>query len=339
MIERYIELRNTINVDLEVFNNKDFEEFERYTYTKEEQEFMDSDWSINQDLIDYIFNDLDPNYTLEEQVAHIYIKMCFILEYNDTYNVDMTYSTKYSKEKQERISLAYPFVICGEFSRLATKIFNQLDSNLEARCIKDEYGTHEYIGILIKDKNIRVDLEGTQRVIKNTIYNDLSRAKLGLQLLGIKYIQDREDIFKEAFNKVYKNLLKNKKIQTEDLLTEYKKIIEEPKTEIDFMENMNYFLKHMREKNIRGNDLICTFYLLLNNNYFGDIDYANIGCEFSEERERNVIIKDKDNYYILRCITGELINTTINKLNEMFQKHTISYEDEEYTLQGIGIKK
>lgn len=339
MIERYIYLRNTINVDLETFNNQHFEEFERYTYTKEEQEFMDSDWLINKELISYIFDDLDPTYTIEEQVAHIYIKMCFILQYNDTYNVDTSYSPKYSKEKQERISPAYPFVICGEFSRIATKIFNQLDSNIEARCIKDEYGAHEYVGILIKDKNIRIDLEGTKRVIKTTIFSDLSRAKLGLQLLGVKYIQDREHIFENAFNEVYKKLLKDKKIQTEDLLAEYKKIIDEPKTEINFIENMNYFLKNMKEKNIRGNDLICTFYMLATNKYFGDIIYSNIGCDFSEERERNVIINVKENYYILRCITGELINTTTRNLNELFEKGTITYENEKHTLQGIGIKK
>lgn len=339
MIKRYLQLRNIINVDLDVFDNINFYRYMHTTNSKKEQNLMDNDWTINQDLLDYIFNDLNPNYTIEEKIAHIYIKLCFILKYNDNFYTDYTYNPNYNRKKQESISPKSPFIICGEFARLCTKIFNNLDSQVEARCIKKIIGEHEFFSILIKDKNIRIDFEATSQTNEGTFFNDLSRAKLGLELLGIKLVADRNHIFENAFNKVYKKLLEDKKIQTEDLISAYEKITNIEKTKNDSKEKIISFLEHMKKNNIEGNELLCSFYHFALSNTFGNIKFSNVICDFTERTERDALILINNEYYILRTLDKELLNISQDTLELMFENGTITYEDSEYTIKGIGGKK
>lgn len=61
---------------------------------------IDNDWKMDESIRDYIYKDMDPNYNLEEKIAFIYLKLCLILEYEESYllfdNIKSTYKKRYN---------------------------------------------------------------------------------------------------------------------------------------------------------------------------------------------------------------------------------------------------
>lgn len=351
MLDRYLQLRDIVNIDMRMLGDEPFGEEGCLAYYFEKQKYIDNDWKVNSKLFEYIMNDLDPEYTLEEKIAHIYIKACEALRYNDKYLI-YKYETQYDKDRQEAISLENNAVICSEFSRLCTNILSKLDDRLEVRCVCPRGSMHEAVGILITDKNIRVDLEATEA---DSMFNDLARVKLGLPLRGVHYYYDRNNEFKDAFNRVYNKLLKNRTIETESLISSYEEVCRKREGYVDFEENLDNFLNQMRQRKIAGAELYGSFLHLKHIGYFGEIKHSLVvesenmtlsernELDFDEEildgLERNVIINHADNYYLLRMNNPEICKMRKNELNEMFDADKVDYLDDKHSLEGIGSTK
>lgn len=347
MLNRYLELRNIINVDIKVLGDEPFGEEGCFAYYPSRQQEIDKDWQVNQKLLNYVMDDMKPDYTLLDKVCHIYIKLCYALRYSNVYKV-YEYGTDYMKERQEAISLDNNEVICSEFAILCAHIFNQLDDRLEARCVAPDGWGHEAVGILIRDKNIRIDFEA---INVNNGFNDLGRAKLGLPFAGIHYICDRNNEFKESFEKVYNNFRKENKVETGNLISAYEQLVSQKDFVIDTSQNLTEFVERMRIKNVIGNELLNSFMFLEKIGYFGDIKYAFVGedrkitftertdieslMKFLDGLEENIIICNDNNYYLLRLNDCQVYLMKKEALNALFDNDKMFYIDEDHTIEGI----
>lgn len=352
MLNRYIELRKKINVDLKMLGDEIFNQNERTSYSKELQQKIDNDWSAHPKLIEYIMNDMDPQYNILEQIIHIYIKLCLALRYNLGYHIQ-GWGTTYNKNRQESITPTNNEIICSEFSILATNIINKLSEDIEARCIITGKDQHLSFGILHQKKNIRINFDSTKLVDD---FDDLGRVKLGLPLNGIIYICDRNNEFKTAFEKVYDKFCKQNKIETKDLIKAYEIIStqQDIPIEIDFYESISEFIEQMKTKNVVGSELLGVFKLLVKNGYFGNIKYSIVGEDkkltFSERKklstpqelldglEENIIIQNQEDYYLLRLNDCYIIPMSIDELNILFDSDKMAYFNPKHRIEGIGVK-
>lgn len=351
MLLRYLKLRKIVNVDIPMLGEEVFNQDGKSSYSKEYQQQIDNDWRVNPDMMSYIMKDMAPEYNLLEQISHIYIKLCQVLRYNLGYHIK-SWRTEYNKQRQESISPENNQIICSEFSMILTNIINKLDKSVEARCIVTGKEQHLSVGILIKDKNIRVDLDST-KVIDN--FDDLGRIKLGMKLVGVNYLCDRAGEFEKAFNKVYDRICGAQQIKIEDLITAYEILPQKQQINVNFYENMQEFVKQMKEKNVVGSELLSVFKMLNNNGYFGNIRYSIVGQDkkltFGERElfetaeevldglEENIIINYENEYYLLRLDACELIQMSIEKLNELFEANKMRYFNLKYRIDGVGVKQ
>ena len=350
MFLKYLNLRKIINVDIKMLGEEVFKQEDKSVYSKEYQEYIDSDWNINPTLEAYIFKDINPQYNIMEKICHIYLKLCQALRYNLGYHIKR-WRAEYNKERQESITPENNKIICSEFSMILTNIINKLDDSVEARCIVTGKEQHLSVGIIIRDKNIRIDLDST-KVIDN--FDDLARIKLGMPLVGINYLCDRNSEFKKAFDKVYDDMYGKTQIKTEDLIEAYETLTPKQEIIIDFYENIAEFTKRMKKKNVVGSELLSVFKMLYSKGYFGKITYSIIGedkkltfierakletaKEVLDGLEENIIIKNKDEYYLLRLDECELIQMTKEELNELFENDKMRYFNPKHKIEGVGVK-
>ena len=244
MKKRYHQLRNMINVDIALLGEEVFNQEGRTSYSKEQQEKVDNDWQVNAELMTYIMEDMDSEYNTLEQISHIYLKLCYALRYNLGYHI-RNWHAKYDKTRQEAITPENNEIICSEFSILCTNIINKLYKDVEARCIITGKEQHLLFGILHKEKNIRINFDSTK--VDNE-FDDLARVKLGLPLVGVKPICDRNNEFKIAFEKVYDRLCKKNRVETATIITAYDTLRAKKEIKIDFYENITEFLVRMKQK-------------------------------------------------------------------------------------------
>lgn len=358
MLNRYLRLRKIVNVDIKMLGENPFNHGGRYSYSKETQVQIDNDWNINQAILEYVMKEMDPAYTMLEKICHIYIKVCQAMRYNLGYHIKK-WGTQYSKKRQESISLKNNEVTCSEFSFICTNIiskfiFNKLDSNTEIRCIVVGKEQHVLFGILVRDKNIRINFDSTCFAPNDDKFDDLGRIKLGLPLIGIEYICDRNDEFKNAVEKVYSRLCGDMQIETEDLISYYEMLPSKKQLLVNFYENINEFLKRMKDKNVVGSELLGTFKKLHQIGYFGNIVYSIVGedkkmnfnerfkMESPEEildgLEENIIIDNNGEYFLLRLNQCEIYPINLEELNLLFEEGKMRYFNPQYKIKGIGIK-
>ena len=338
MKEKYYRLKELITVsdktkqeEIEITAN------DGYVYSYHKQKYIDNDWKLDKSIEDYVFDGMNPNYSIEEKIAYIYIKLCILLEYEGSYMKDTSINSLYSKEIMESIKVDNPNILCSDFSHIFTKIINKLE-NIDSRSVRCGIGerVHEYTTLLIKNKNIRIDFEP---IDVQERFNDLTSAKLGLELTGIKYVKDENNIFKNAFNKVYQDLLAKQVITTYDLIKQYEQLYLKD-IPINFEEKQNSFLDEMKRKNIRGSELILTFMRMEHLGYFGNINYSLAFRRFDDGyMERLIIFENSSKTYYFRTSTQEIFEITKEQLNDLFSKNILTYEDDKYTLEGVGKQK
>lgn len=348
MKRRYHVLREMINVDIIMLGDEVFNQEERTSYSKERQKEIDTDWQVNPKLMEYVMSDMAPSYNELEQISHIYLKLCLALRYSLSYHIK-SWKPIYDKNRQESITPEKNRIVCSEFSILCTNIINNLCKNIEARCIITGKEQHLLFGILDKEKNIRINFDSTK--VENE-FDDLARVKLGLPLVGVKKICDRNNEFEKAFRKVYDNLYKENRIETEAMIEAYDTLRGKQDIKIDFYENMTEFLKRMKEKNIYGSELVSAYKRALEQGFFGKITYSIIGQDkkltFPERQrletpqeildglETNIIIKNGNDLYLLNLNTANLINMEQNELNILFDEDKMVYFNPKYKIEGVG---
>ena len=348
MKQRYHILREMIDVDIILLGDEVFNQEGRTSYSKERQKEVDSNWQVNPKLMEYIMKDMEPTYNALEQISHIYLKLCLALRYSLGYHI-RNWQVKYDKTRQEAITPENNEIICSEFSILCTNIINKLYKNIEARCIITGKEQHLLFGILDKENNIRINFDSTK--VDNE-FDDLARVKLGLPLVGVKPICDRNKKFEKAFKKVYDKLCKTNRVETTTIIDAYDTLRDKRKIKIDFYENITEFLRRMREKNIYGSELLGAFKRVLAQGYLGKITYSIIGQDqkltFPERQlletpreildglETNIIIKDGDEIYLLKLNEGEIIKMEPSELNALFDEDKMAYFNPKYKIEGIG---
>ena len=354
MIRRYRQLRSLVNVDLEMLGTDPFEYDVVSAYSLEKQKETDNDWEVNPELLAYVLSDMDPDYSSLEKIAHIYIKLCYALRYNMGYTV-FKYDTIYRRDRQEAISLDNNEVICSEFSILYAKLLNQIDG-VDARVVRPSNGPHITTSVLVEDEDILLYFDSTN-LLDN--YDDLGRAKLGLSLIGVRPVCDRNGDFSEAFNKVYERFKEKQLIPTENVISAYESKFARNSIPVDFEENMTSFMEKMERQGVTGSEMYNVFQQLVGLGYFGSIRYALVGENMTktftermntvsvEERldgmEESVIIVsdigklvDDRKYYLLRLNQHTISDTTSGELNELFDSDKMRYYNLEYKIEGIG---
>ena len=348
MKNRYYQLRNIINVDIILLGEEVFNQEGRTSYSKEQQEKVDNDWQVNPKLMVYIMEDMDPEYNTLEKISHIYLKLCYALRYSLGYHIKKWHA-KYDKTRQEIITPENNEIVCSEFSILCTNIINKLYKDVEARCIITGKEQHLLFGILHKEKNIRINFDSTK--VENE-FDDLARVKLGIPLVGVKTICDRNNEFKIAFEKVYDRLCKKNRVETATIINVYDTLRARKEIKIDFYENITEFLIRMKQKNILGSELLGAFKRALGQGFFGDITYSIIGQdqkltfpkrqlletpqEILDGLETNLIIKNNNELYLLKLNEGIIIKMQPYQLNELFDEDKMVYFNQKYKIEGVG---
>lgn len=337
MINKYLYLRNLYNVDLEVLRRDTTQSI--YVHKKEEQEFIDNDWTLDPKLEEEIYRGIDPKYSLVEKIAFLYFKVCLIIGYNGIYSLFNNDMTEYVKENQEHISLDFPFAMCSEVARIFTKLFNGLDKDLSARCCNPFDAYHEFCSVLIPSKDIMVQLDAA---LNNEGYNDMFRAKMGMPINGITYLADRNNEFKDAVNKVYSDLKKkgfiNDKNMYEFFLEKYEN------TYLKQEDRIKLFLKYASENRIINTELAEFFIFLYNRGYFGNISFSIVGVGTGLKTrdvnniQRSIIIDMNGMYYYLDLYSYNFHIVSLEYINEMFEEGNMIYQNN-HVIRGIGGKR
>lgn len=350
MKDRYFKLRNLVNVDLDMLAPEIFSQDDRFSFTSRKQFLIDNDWDASPEMINFVFRDMNPKYNSLEKVAHIYIKLCQALRYDLGYHIKK-WSTEYNKTRQESITPSKNGIICSEFTYMATNLINKYVDGVEARCVVTGKEQHLLFGILDKKNNVRINLDSTKLVNE---FDDLGRIKIGLPLVGVQTICDRDGKFKEAFDKVYNDLCRNNLIETQDLIKVYEQMREKKDVKVDIYENLCIFFEKMREKNVVGSELLGAFKRMLSQGYFGNIVYSIVGEDlkltFSQRHsfdkvedildglEENVIIQNDDEYYLLKLDDCKIILMSKDELDMMFMDDKMVYFNPKHRIEGIGME-
>ena len=167
-------------------------------------------------------------------------------------------------------------------------------------------------------------------------YNDLTTVKIGYDLVGVDYVNDGDGIFKNALEHVYHNLLSQNVITSYSLIDVYEqKYLKN--VSVDYNCNLDSFLIQMRQRKIKGTELIIIFMKLERIGYFGKIKYSMVFRKLDDDYMERLLIFEVDSRLIyFRTSTQEFIETTRKELNDLFNQNVLFYEDEKYTLEGIG---
>lgn len=337
MINKYLYLRNLYNVDLEVLRRDTTQSF--FVHKKSEQEFIDNNWTLDSKLEEEIFRGIDPDYTLVEKLAFIYIKVCLIIGYNGIYSLFNNDMTEYVKENQEKISLDFPFAMCSEVARIFTKLFNCLDKSISARCCNPFDAYHEFCIVLIPSKDIMVQLDAA---LNNEGYNDMFRAKMGMPINGITYLADRNNEFKDAVDKVYSDLKKKRFINDKNM---YEFFLEKyENTYLKQEDRIKLFLKFSSENRIVNTELAEFFIFLYNRRYFGDINFSIVGVGTGLKTrdvnniQRSMIINMNGMYYYLDLYSYNFHKVSLEYINKMFEEGNMIYQNN-HVIRGIGGKR
>lgn len=348
MERRYFKLRDLVNVDLDMLGPDIFCQGDRTSFTSKKQFLIDNDWDASPEIINYVFRNINKNYNSLEIVSQIYIRLCQALRYNLGYHIKK-WSTKYNKSRQESITPTNNEIICSEFSYLFTNLVNKFVDGVEARCIVTGKEQHLLVGILDKKNNIRINLDSTRMINE---FDDLGRIKIGLPLVGVEVICDRENKFKEAFDRVYTDLAKKNLIETKDLIETYEQMRSKQDVKIDIYENLCVFFDKMKERNVVGSELLGAFKRMLNQGYFGNIKYSIVGEDlkytFTQRHnyenvedildglEENIIIKNDDEYYLLKLDDCKIVIMSKDELEVLFVEDKMVYFNPKHRIEGIG---
>lgn len=348
MERRYFKLRDLVNVDLDMLGPDIFCQGDRTSFTSKKQFLIDNDWDASPEIINYVFRNINKNYNSLEIVSQIYIRLCQALRYNLGYHIKK-WSTEYNKSRQESITPTNNEIICSEFSYLFTNLVNKFVDGIEARCIVTGKEQHLLVGILDKKNNIRINLDSTRMINE---FDDLGRIKIGLPLVGVEVICDRDNKFKEAFDRVYTDLAKKNLIETKDLIEAYEQMRSKQDVKIDIYENLCVFFDKMKERNVVGSELLGAFKRMLNQGYFGNIKYSIVGEDlkytFTQRHnyenvedildglEENIIIQNDDEYYLLKLDDCKIVIMSKDELEVLFVEDKMVYFNPKHRIEGIG---
>ena len=309
------------------------------------------DWNINEELRAAVFNNMPQNLSLEEQALFIYIRLCQALEYNEEYlyrdkDISSQFDWNFSQEHLESIKPGSK-ITCFDFSRIFSKLVNELDGDIEAVIIVQGGGRgrgHFLTGFYTDKVSVRLESININLNGQGDPTNDLTKAKNGIKLAGVQPIFDREGIINDSLEKVYS--LTYDTIFTKGLLQKLKSLPETDVTD-DFKLKLESFIEVMRDRGSSGNEFVQTLSLMCKLNFFGkDVEKAYLGKRIEQDGEkhirRQVLFRQKGaeeqkepHFYLIDTSTLEMIEPTSQQLIEKFNLGILIYENEKHKITGI----
>lgn len=348
--ERYSEIFDTYNMDRYINPLYEFRNFKPLThmYDRIIRSGEEPEWEINPELRESVYQGFPVTGSLEEKVMHIYSKLCKELNYDEGYFYkdklsEGRYEYTFSKEHLEAIK-PNSSVTCWDFSRVCSKLINELEGDIEAVIISQgENQGHFSVGFYT-DK-VSAILEAINTKSKGT--NDLMKAKNGIELEGIEIVSDRENLIAKALENVYPRVVGKKQISIIEYMRQLRRI---PDVEVpnNLKMKIQSFVEVMRENNIIGNEAMQALNVYYNTGFFGDeLKKAYVGRESKnqdgeEKFKRSVLIISKS-----ETMSPDTTVYSIDTQSLKFSTHTaqdiinglnsgeIVYEDNKHTLPDI----
>ncbi len=309
------------------------------------------DWNVNKELREAVYKDMPQDLSLEEKALYIYTKLCKELEYNEEYlykdkGISSQFKSDFSKEKLESIKSGTK-VTCFDFSRIFSKLVNELDGDIEAVIISQgENRGHFLTGFYTDKVSVRLEAINIKLNGKNDPTNDLMKAKNGIKLRGIQPIFDNEEIVQNALDKVYSLIYGRKALSIKRFVQELKSMpIEEIPNDINL--KLQSFIEVMKEKRVTGNEFVQTLDGMCLSKFFGqNIEKAYIGKRFEKEGEKHIqrmiLFREKGedentdpHLYLIDTSSLEMVQPTPQQLIDQINSGEMVYESDKHKIPGI----
>lgn len=228
-------------------------------------------WTLHPDLQKAVYDGSLPDYSLEEQALHFYSKLCQMFSYdegyfyNDKLKTGPRYSSVFSKEHLESI-VPGSKVTCWDFSRIFTKLVNQLNGNIEAVIISRGMDGGHFLSGFYTDK-VSLMLEPINK--QKDGLNDFMKVKTGLTIGGVTIISDKDNIIPHAIDRVALQVIGKEPATVEDYLNQLNSL---PLNTVphNLVLKLRTFIEILKIQKLLGNDATQAFMALLNSGFFGE---------------------------------------------------------------------
>lgn len=310
-------------------------------------------WEIAPEIYEEIYQEMPENLSLEEKAMHIYSKMCIMFDYDEGYlyrkNLNkINYESKFSKEHLEGIRPGDK-ITCFDFSRMYAKLINELDGDITAVMILQGANEgHALAGFYTTNVSATVDAININS--KEDATNDLTKAKKGIYLKGVKIIYDKEGIIEQAINKVYSNILGKNPKSIKEYIQELEHIPTSEDIPDDIGLKLQSLLEVMKKNKLSGNEFTQTFWEVLQTNFLGKnkLERAYLGelkeSNNSKRFKRHILLrqveqnKDKGSLkevYLIDTDTLDLTTCWEEDIIARLKSWEFIYENEDRKLFGI----
>ena len=313
------------------------------------------DWTISPEIYKEIFEDMPQNLSLEEQAMYIYCKMCTIFSYDEGYLYrdklnKINYESTFSKEHLESL-VPGSKITCYDFSRIYTKLINELDGDITAVLILEGANEgHALSGFYTHNVSATVEAINVSDTQKDST-NDLMKAKNGIKLRGINTISDRNGIIQKAINTVYPQVLGKQPVSIKQYIQELKSIPQDQNIPNDVVLKLQSLLEVMKVNNVFGNEFTQTLWGVGKTNYFGNVklEKAYLGelqkkQNGQEKYKRHILLRPHENeknvnlpndVYMIDTDSLELIVCSSKEIIDKLNSGKLIYESGKHKLPGI----
>lgn len=338
---RYSQILDTYNLDRYTNPTYEFKRFTTIAHITDRiiREDEEPDWTVNQNLRKAVYEDFPEEGSLEEQAMHIYCKLCGELEYDEGYFYRKKlpkdrYTPDFSKEHLESIK-PHSKITCWDFSRIFTKLVNELDGDIEAVIIGNGADEGHYLTGFYTDK-VSVMIEAINGKSEGT--NDILKAKLGLKFEGFEIISDRTGSLEEALDTVYPRVFGRPQIRVDEYFDKLRRVYT-PKDNLE--ENVESFIEFLRSEHLSGNEAMQMLNICSKLGFLGDnMQKAFVGRKTEDGFERLVAITSKNGnsnkpVYVVQTQRLEISKQTMKDVQAKLDSGELVYEDEKYRLPDI----
>lgn len=308
-------------------------------------------WNVNKELRDAVYKDMPQDLSLEEKALYIYTKLCKELEYNEEYlyrdkGISSKFESDFSQEDLENIKPGTK-ITCFDFSRIFSKLINELDGDIEAVMISQGTNRGHFLTGFYTDKvSVRLEAININLNGKNDPTNDLMKAKNRIKLRGIQPIFDSEGIVQSSLDRVYSLIYGREALSIKGFVQELKSMpIEEILDDIKL--KLQSFIEIMKEREITGNEFVQTLDGMCKSKFFGqNIEKAYIGRRINEKgekhiqrmvlfRERGKDEKGDSHLYLIDTSSLEMVESTPQQLIDKINSGDMVYESDKHKIPGL----
>lgn len=309
---------------------------------------------INPEVEKYLLDNMEPTYSKLEKAIHIYIRMCEILTYDQSfYAVNQSGEARLVHEDithLSNITLENNEVVCYEFVMMFAAMLKKLGINytVDSSTLYGYGGGHS--SLTFRESEFLVSADSVISVISN----DMANAKLNIPLTGLRCLNANEVTskkFDEIFYKVMLNNLKRKeqKQKFNDSLKEYRDKYEH--VTLDTKEKLFIILKELARSDLKGMDSI-SYQKLVFDNVFkpkGNVSINFISSKVNRYKGFNytpitiitILTIDGYRYFAIDPNSADIIMPiTAETLIDMFESRKYAYiAMSDKQIPGLGLEK